>query len=242
VNKNIQMNFVKTVLIYSKYSQHCKKLLDTVQNSNVNFLDLQTLCIDNEKIRSRIKSNKLLEISSVPCLLIFYQNGTVEKFESTDCFNWFNMYIKEKTEVPREVQREVPREVQREVPREVQREVPREVQREVPPKTERPKMKKVSVTSVEDISFDNDENDRHRNIPQPKRIREDDSGYIDDDNLFSGEQIELKEASNAIKKQKSTVQDPHGTAAKAKQLAQAREQIETSINPISQRPNDVRRS
>ena len=220
------MNFVKTVLIYSKYSQHCKKLLDTVQNSNVNFLDLQTLCIDNEKIRSRIKSNKLLEISSVPCLLIFYQNGTVEKFESTDCFNWFNMYIKEKTEVPREVQREVPR----------------EVQREVPPKTERPKMKKVSVTSVEDISFDNDENDRHRNIPQPKRIREDDSGYIDDDNLFSGEQIELKEASNAIKKQKSTVQDPHGTAAKAKQLAQAREQIETSINPISQRPNDVRRS
>ena len=236
------MNFVKSVLIYSKYSQHCKKLLDIIQNSNVDFSELQTLCIDNEKIRNRIKSNKLLEISCVPCLLNLYQNGTVEKFETTDCFNWFNTYIKEnsenKTEIPKQ---EVLRE--REMPKQ-EREMPKqEVLKETDiQKTERPKMKKIESTNIEDIPFE-ESNDRHKNIPQPKRIRDGDAGYIDDEQLFSGEQSELREVSIAIKKQKSTIsQDPHGTSAKAKQLAQAREEIENSINPISQRPNDIRRT
>ena len=50
-----------SVLLYSKYSPLSKKILDIIQSSPVNLeqvVSLQTLCIDNEKVRKRIYQNK----------------------------------------------------------------------------------------------------------------------------------------------------------------------------------------
>ena len=78
------------LLLYSKYSPSCKKLLDLLKDKPIN--DLQMLCIDNESVRQRITSGKIT-INFVPCMLFFNVNGVVEKFEGDICFRWIEDII-----------------------------------------------------------------------------------------------------------------------------------------------------
>ncbi len=77
-------NFV--VLLYSKYSQTCKNLISTLQQRPISYL--QPLCIDNSQVRKRITESKDLSIESVPCVLISFSNGTVEKYDGQHAFKW----------------------------------------------------------------------------------------------------------------------------------------------------------
>ncbi len=77
-------NFV--VLLYSKYSQTCKNLISTLQEKPISYL--QPLCIDNSQVRKRITESKDLSIESVPCVLISFSNGTVEKYDGQHAFKW----------------------------------------------------------------------------------------------------------------------------------------------------------
>ena len=260
------------ILLYSKFSQSCKKLFSIMEDSGIDFSNIQSCCIDNEKVRNRIKANKQLEISTVPCLLNVFTNGTVEKYEGIHCFNWFTEIVtrnrKQSQPVRRENQVREPqmmretqaRESQREPqgrqkeegniqPREMSKEMSRETETtpiefiQEAPKPKKPRMREIEEsTPIDNVVFD-ETTDRHKNKPPPKRIRNNDAEYEEDDNFFGGEPVETREPYNVIRKQKNnTQQDPHGTAAKAKQLAQAREEIESSINPVSQRPMDARRT
>lgn len=80
-----------TVLLYSKYSEFSKNLIKQIENSSFDFVNkknLSTVCIDNDEIRSRILASNNMDIKNVPCILIIYEDGVVEKYEGDDAFKW----------------------------------------------------------------------------------------------------------------------------------------------------------
>jgi hypothetical protein len=80
------------VILFSKYSNACKKFNDTIINSNLG-IDFKLLCIDNKKIRDKIISpNNTIDIKNVPCLLII-NNDIIDKYEGQDSFIWLNDII-----------------------------------------------------------------------------------------------------------------------------------------------------
>jgi hypothetical protein len=84
------MNQQYSVLFYSQYSSNCKRILNLIQNSDVDFasvLNLTNVCIDNIQIRDRILKSKNIKINTVPCILTVYPDGGVEKYEGSHTFN-----------------------------------------------------------------------------------------------------------------------------------------------------------
>lgn len=233
----MSLNF--SVLLYSKYSSRCKNLFDIIKNNNVD-LPLTTICIDNKKIRNRIKKDKLFEIREVPTIITLYSNGGAEKYEGTKAFDLIeSVTIKPPPQVVNKppVKISPPQPVAVKPIQEIQEE--EEEEEEVRPVKIPRRMKKIST--IEDIPMD--DSDRNISKPPPKRIRQDENAYIEDDELFSGEIIEhTREPSNTVKNgSQKNVQDPFGTLAKAKEMAQSREITENDINSPSRRPMDARR-
>ena len=87
-----------SVLLYSKYSSLSKSLINMIQTSGVDFttkFSLQPLCIDNEEIRARILKNTQLQITTVPCLLIIFPDGGIEKYDGARVFEWVEGIIRQ---------------------------------------------------------------------------------------------------------------------------------------------------
>ena len=85
-----------SVLLYSKYSATSKNLMDIMKNSGVNFsslVGLQPLCVDNEEVRNRILQNEQISVSSVPCILVIFPDGGIEKYDDIHSFNWIEQII-----------------------------------------------------------------------------------------------------------------------------------------------------
>jgi len=127
-----------------------------------------------------------------------------------------------------------------------------EITNEVEPKKKRKKKPKtVDISDITEIDAEDDDLvARHRKVPQPKRLRQNDNRYIEDDNLFSGEIPDPRqEPRNSIRNTPSqkpspgmkSAEDPHGTMAKAKALAQGRDFIEKQTANQSNRPMNPRR-
>jgi hypothetical protein len=84
------------VVLFSKYSNACKKFMDTINNAKLN-LNFNYLCIDNKDIRNRVISSSEIDIKNVPCLLIINeQSGSIDKYEGQDSFIWINDIIQQK--------------------------------------------------------------------------------------------------------------------------------------------------
>jgi hypothetical protein len=84
------------VLFYSKYSQFSKNIIQTINSSQIDFVNnfkLKFVCIDNEALRKRILSSKKIIIKSVPCILVVYDNGAVEKYDDYNAFKWIDEII-----------------------------------------------------------------------------------------------------------------------------------------------------
>ncbi len=87
-----------SVLLYSKYSSLSKSLMNMIQTSGVDFttkFSLQPLCIDNEEIRARILKNTQLQVTTVPCLLIIFPDGGIEKYDGARVFEWVEGIIRQ---------------------------------------------------------------------------------------------------------------------------------------------------
>jgi len=83
------------ILLTSKYSQHCQKLLEFLKGNNlIQALNLNIICIDNENVRKRIK-NAEIEIKNVPCLLSIVDNIKVEKFEGNELNKWISFHFEQ---------------------------------------------------------------------------------------------------------------------------------------------------
>lgn len=97
------------VLLYSKYSKQSKRYIEILKQSPVDITSitkLKTLCIDNEIVRQRILNSQQIDVVSVPCILIVYQDGGVEKYEGGTAFKWLEEMIKSHSPPP-PVQREL---------------------------------------------------------------------------------------------------------------------------------------
>ena len=71
---------MKQVLLYSKYSESCRQLLQTMQRFGAN---IAMVCLDNKEVRQRVMNDKRLNITVVPTLLSLYDTGVVEKYEGS---------------------------------------------------------------------------------------------------------------------------------------------------------------
>ena len=92
------MELQLSVLLYSKYSSLSKSLMNMIQTSGIDFttkFSLQPLCIDNEEIRARILKNTQLQITTVPCLLIIFPDGGIEKYDGARVFEWVEGIIRQ---------------------------------------------------------------------------------------------------------------------------------------------------
>jgi hypothetical protein len=231
------MSLTFSVLLYSKYSSKCKNLFNIINNNKIE-LNLTSVCIDNKKIRNKIKRDKLFEIKEVPTIINIYSNGGAEKYEGNKAFQLIESVLVKKISPPSRIQSS---EIQKELPKKQSQTVvdtKDEIEDDQPVQIPS-RMKKVST--IDNIPMD--DSDRNISKRPPRRIRQDENNYIEDEELFSGEVIEnTREPSNTVKTgSQKNVQDPFGTLAKAKEMAQMRETTENDINKPSQRPMDARR-
>jgi hypothetical protein len=337
----MKMELQYSILLFSKYSPQCKKFIDMISNSGVNFSNLKSVCIDNEQVRKRVLSNKQFNIKIVPSVLLIYSNGNVETYEGVNAFNWAGGIIQQFSPPPQQVP---PQQQYQSLPPQQQYQSPppqqqqqyqsppppqQQRQRSQPPRRQtpvmdqdqdqdqepeeeqednyrkvtaslpihrkdpkglgediqdntdqmspsqineleksienrgdkntsttkvktRPKMisrDEVKATDIDSIPFENDENDdeendRHRTVKPPRRIRQDEANYEEDNTLFSGEIIEnRKQPVNTVKQkaQKSTKENLN-MKSKADALALEREELEKQINkPVSRSESEFRR-
>ena len=86
-----------SIILYSEYSVNSKRIMDIINNPSVShiFSVLERVCIDNEKVRKRIIKSKRIEITKVPCILIIYQDGGVEKYDGSHAFRWVEDIIQQ---------------------------------------------------------------------------------------------------------------------------------------------------
>jgi hypothetical protein len=72
------------VLLYSKYSTGCSQLLE-----KMSVLDFRKICVDHEEVRKLVVGDqKKYSIQKVPCILVFFSNGLMKKYEGADAFAW----------------------------------------------------------------------------------------------------------------------------------------------------------
>lgn len=72
------------VLLYSKYSKGCEKLLEMMS-----VMDFRKICVDHEDVRKLVaRDRKKYDIQKVPCVLVFFSHGVVKKYEGVDAFDW----------------------------------------------------------------------------------------------------------------------------------------------------------
>jgi hypothetical protein len=265
-----------SVLIFSKYSPNCKKLFDLVSTSGIDLErmvgnKLQLLCIDNEQVRKRIKSNNQIDVTTVPCILSIFPNGGVEKYDGVHAFAWIENLINKFAPPPPPPVQFRPTPVREEYieqppveeeandvepePQPVQKPRPSQQKRSVKvPARMKPIHREdeqeeedetVQATSIGDIPLEESGTDRHRNLPQPRRIRKDEDQYIEDENLFSGEAPDIRRGpttglrpSSADRKNSP---DPNGVRAKAEELARGRDNMDMDFGAPSRRPISDRR-
>jgi hypothetical protein len=257
------MENLYSVFIFSKYSSNCKKMFDMLKNSRLQpeTIKLQMLCVDNDQVRKRILSNNQIDIKTVPCILSVFNNGAVEKYESQHAFAWVENMINKYAPPPQQSFQQAPQpqahqpviqhlppaqrpihqpiiidEERTEIEEDDNVKLPVKKTLKVPKR-----MKAIEATSIDDIPMDDEqESDRHRNRPVPKRIRQDEGEYIEDDTLFSGEVVDhRREPSNVVRSSASerrVTNDTNGIKAKADALAKGRDDIDRELSNKSGRP------
>ena len=97
------------ILLLSKYSNNCNKMMQIMKSSELNFNFIETIFIDNANVRKSIISKKDYNITSVPTLLVFKSNGSIEKYDNDVAFKWMLQTIKnlKKIEEDKEVVDEI---------------------------------------------------------------------------------------------------------------------------------------
>ena len=73
------------------------KLMTALESCPVNLnttVGLTPVCIDNEEVREQILTANKIDISTVPCVLIVYRTGGVEKYEGGSAFHWIDETVR----------------------------------------------------------------------------------------------------------------------------------------------------
>jgi len=173
------------VLLYSRYSQMSKKLQSILDDSQVNLsveLGLMPVCIDNEKIRKKISKSEKISIPIVPCILLVYKNGSVEKYDGIDAIQWANETIRKIQQLRQPPPHPPPQQFQ-EPPRTkkvtIQQEDSEEEEEvQVPKKHVRKQRKsKKPVQKFSELSENEEEQEEHIIARAPVAVRNGPGGY-----------------------------------------------------------------
>lgn len=81
-----QPNFV--TLLYSKYASNYKDIMSLVKQQN--FITL--ISVDKREMRENLIKSKF-NIKEVPCILVGYDDGMVDKFEGDNAFEWLQQIV-----------------------------------------------------------------------------------------------------------------------------------------------------
>ena len=89
-----------SILLYSEYSVNSKRILDIINNPSVKhiFSNLEKVCVDNELIRKKVLNSKKIQITKVPCILLIYQDGGVDKYDGSNAFTCVEDIIKQNSD------------------------------------------------------------------------------------------------------------------------------------------------
>lgn len=90
----------KTLLFYSKYSEKCRDAMSVLQDVEY----IEKVCIDTEAVRKSITNSTNLQIQYVPCLLVIYANGQVEKLDGHQFSDWLQAMIRENIQVEERIE------------------------------------------------------------------------------------------------------------------------------------------
>jgi len=73
------------ILFYSKYSSNSLELIRQMET----FLTFKKICVDNKDIRHTIlNESEKYNIQEVPCIFVFFVNGTIHKYEGIKATEW----------------------------------------------------------------------------------------------------------------------------------------------------------
>lgn len=86
-NDNMKKN--NYILFWSKHSINCNNLFKNINFDIVsNYINLETISVDNKYIRNILKNNNTYKIYCVPTLLMINNNQNISKFENIRVFKW----------------------------------------------------------------------------------------------------------------------------------------------------------
>ena len=159
------------ILLYSKYSRSCMKILDNIEQLNSMMNNsipmVQLVCIDNKDTRKQILNSKSIEIKKVPCLLVV-DDTTVEKYDGQQAFEWVSEVIEKVSSKSQPPPPQPPPKtmIQIEEPPK-----PKEKKRVSKPPPKSSKQKKKAETKIEDLEDieEEEENDETENDDKPKK-------------------------------------------------------------------------
>ena len=80
------MNPSQMFVLYSKYSNACKNIMK--HSSDQLASHIRFICIDKTDIRRMIEKSKKLIVKQVPCVVLYYPDGRVEKYEGPGVDEW----------------------------------------------------------------------------------------------------------------------------------------------------------
>lgn len=157
-----QLNIMDTTSIiiyfYSKYSKSCVSLMEQM-NTKISY---RKVCVDHPKIRNIILSEtEKYCIRTVPCFLVFYANGIVNKYEGDKAFEWISDILQKIDNLHR-TNHFVSKNIHTEIPKETPILFPlQEIQKEESPKEEESMSRKIDTTPLIDPQL-RSEMDHHR--------------------------------------------------------------------------------
>lgn len=94
------MEYKYCVLIHSKFSDNCKKVMKLLEETSVDvgdILKLNLLCIDTRQCRDAVLLDSKLDVKVVPTLLIMFPNGVVKKMDGNQVIDMIEQTIIDNT-------------------------------------------------------------------------------------------------------------------------------------------------
>ncbi len=79
------------IIFYSKYSSFCERFFSLLQYGEIDLkkiYKIEAICIDNTELRKKLLDYKKVQIRYTPTMLIFLNDGNVEKYEGEYCIQW----------------------------------------------------------------------------------------------------------------------------------------------------------
>lgn len=119
---NVVVN--NTICFYSKYSKVSQEFMKLVQRQKKE--KIQFVCIDNKEIREKIKKDKVINVTEVPCIMKLYSNELIEKMTTAESFKWIQDILEKQVQEERHeynllIQQEQQRQMEKQRQQEQQR-------------------------------------------------------------------------------------------------------------------------